>query len=317
MLIRNAEVDGERTSVLVQNGVIAAMGPRLGAPAGSPIIDAGGGAVIPGLHDHHVHVMALVAARSSVPCGPPDVHSEDALRAGLLRADAGLAAGEWLRGVGFHESVHPSLDRRWLDDVLPHRPVRIQHRSGAQWILNSAALLQVGVDSLPVDSVERDTAGVPTGRLTGLDAVLRGRWPSTDFRSSVAGVGRELAGYGLTGLTDATPYDTAHGMDELVRAHTTGSVPQHLTVTGAPGLHLDLPAGLSSGPAKIVVGDHDLPEWDVLLAQVHMARQQGRTVAVHCVTRVGLVLTLAALDEVGTIPGDRIEHAVVVAAPRR
>jgi predicted amidohydrolase YtcJ len=33
---------------------------------------------------------------------------------------------------------------------------------------------------------------------------------------------------------------------------------------------------------------------------------------VHCVTREALVLLLAALDEAGPRPGDRIEHAALV-----
>jgi predicted amidohydrolase YtcJ len=37
-------------------------------------------------------------------------------------------------------------------------------------------------------------------------------------------------------------------------------------------------------------------------------------VAVHCVTRVQLVLTLAALDVAGRAPGDRIEHGAVIPA---
>jgi predicted amidohydrolase YtcJ len=43
------------------------------------------------------------------------------------------------------------------------------------------------------------------------------------------------------------------------------------------------------------------------------ARDHGLPVAVHCVTRVALALTIAALDEVGAAPGDRIEHGAVIA----
>ena len=44
------------------------------------------------------------------------------------------------------------------------------------------------------------------------------------------------------------------------------------------------------------------------------AHAAGRPVAVHCVTRVQLVLTLAALDAAGRLPGDRIEHGAVIPA---
>src|SRR5207302_3851661 len=38
----------------------------------------------------------------------------------------------------------------------------------------------------------------------------------------------------------------------------------------------------------------------------------GRSVAVHCVTRVALVLALAAWETAGVAPGDRVEHGAVV-----
>ena len=34
-------------------------------------------------------------------------------------------------------------------------------------------------------------------------------------------------------------------------------------------------------------------------------------VAVHCVTREALVLTIAAIDQAGGVPGDRVEHCAV------
>jgi predicted amidohydrolase YtcJ len=36
---------------------------------------------------------------------------------------------------------------------------------------------------------------------------------------------------------------------------------------------------------------------------------------VHCVTRVQFVLTLAALDDAGRLPGDRVEHGAVIPGP--
>ena len=42
------------------------------------------------------------------------------------------------------------------------------------------------------------------------------------------------------------------------------------------------------------------------------AHDVDRPVAVHCVTRAGLALALAAWEDVGSRPGDRIEHGSVV-----
>jgi predicted amidohydrolase YtcJ len=84
-------------------------------------------------------------------------------------------------------------------------------------------------------------------------------------------------------------------------------------VTGGPALAAaTMPGGLLTGPVKIVVGDHRLPALADLVRWFTAAHGAGRPVAVHCVTRVALVLALAAWEEAGVVDGDRIEHASVV-----
>lgn len=58
--IRDVRVfDGERmlpaTTVLVRDGLIAAVGPKLAIPAGVPVIEGRGGTLLPGLIDAHTH----------------------------------------------------------------------------------------------------------------------------------------------------------------------------------------------------------------------------------------------------------------------
>jgi len=92
-----------------------------------------------------------------------------------------------------------------------------------------------------------------------------------------------------------------------------GRLPQHVIVTGAPALDpRSLPPAVEVGPAKVLLHDHDLPTPDAIAEQIGVARRHGRAVAVHCVTRTALVLTLAAFDDVGSVAGDRIEHGAVV-----
>jgi predicted amidohydrolase YtcJ len=83
-------------------------------------------------------------------------------------------------------------------------------------------------------------------------------------------------------------------------------------VTGAPALDLEAVDGLLVGPAKIVVADHDPPDVEALAGAVRAARRHGRAVAFHCASRMGLVLALAALDDAGSVRGDRIEHGAVI-----
>jgi predicted amidohydrolase YtcJ len=298
--LRRVEVDGALADVRISGGVVVEVAPGIRFAAGDEVVEGAGGALLPGLHDHHVHLLALAAARRSVRLGPPEVVDERGVAAALRAADDALPAGAWIRAVGYHDSVAGPLDRRRLDELVPRRPIRIQHRSGALWILNTAALRAVG----------EDVGG--DGRLHRADERLRDRLPA-DARPDLAAVGQELSAYGVTGVTDATPFNSAEDLDLLAAARAGGQLPQHVQVTGGPALAgADVPPGLVRGPVKILLSDHDLPPLDDLVGWMTVAHGHVRPVAVHCVTRVALVLALAAWDEAGPSGGDRIEHGAVV-----
>jgi predicted amidohydrolase YtcJ len=114
-------------------------------------------------------------------------------------------------------------------------------------------------------------------------------------------------------VTDATPFGDARGFVALASAVREGLLPQRVTVTGGVALAGEpVPEGVESGPVKVVLADPDLPGLDELAEWFAAAHRSGRGVAVHCVTRVALIIALAAWDAVGARPGDRIEHAAVV-----
>lgn len=228
-------------------------------------LDARGGALLPGLHDHHVHLRAMAA--SSVHVGPG------------IDLRAALAGDGWVRATGYHGD---DLDRRALDAVAPDHPVRVQHRSGALWILNSAACRAVG---LPDDH---------DGRLFRQDDWLRHRLPPGDH--DLAAVGERALRRGVTAFTDTTPDRTAEEADALRAA-----LPQRLTLCMPLGHDTD-------APVKLLLDDSTLPPVDELAGTIAAVHAAGRTVAVHCVTRLQLVAALAA----GVGPGDRIEHGAVI-----
>ncbi|HEX4981853.1 MAG TPA: amidohydrolase family protein, partial [Ilumatobacteraceae bacterium] len=313
LLITDVEVEGSIGDVAVERGIVTAIGR--GAPVtATERVDARGGALIPGLHDHHIHLMATAAAITSVDAGPPKVRDVAALAAALQTADRTHRGGRWLRAVGYHESVAGRLDRELLDSIVPHRPVRVQHRSGAMWVLNSAALDVVDqtASTWPAEGVERDTAGRPTGRLFRLDSWLRDVLPS-DGLPDLGGVGRRLAGFGVTGVTDTTPYERIDDLRPLVDAVRAGALPQRVAVTGSPSLAAArFPEPLQVGPVKIVLEDHSPPPFDDLAGWIEAAHWHRRAVAVHCVTQAALALAIAAWDAAGVCPGDRIEHGAVI-----
>ena len=298
VLIRDAEVDGARRDVRLEHGRVTAVAPALAPRPDDVVIDGHGNGLVPGLHDHHVHLLAMAPAAASVGVGPPQVTGPDAFAAALRLADARLPAGEWIRAVGYHESVAGPLDRAGLDAVVPARPVRVQHRSGALWVLNSAAARQVGLDD------------DPTGRLFGQDDRLRAGLPPIDL--DLSAVGTRLVGCGVTGVTDATPTTDPGALTILATAIDRGDLPQRVVVTGGPALDPAASPELPRGPVKLIVADHDLPTIDDVIDAVTVAHRRDRTIAIHCVTREALVLAIAAFDAAGPRPGDRIEHAAVV-----
>ncbi|WP_067888271.1 amidohydrolase family protein [Nocardia vaccinii] len=307
LLIRNAEVSGTRTDVLVRDGLIAAVGTS-SAPPGVPVLDAGGGALLPGLHDHHLHLHAMAADANSVRCGPPHVRTARELADALATAPG----TGWIRGVGYVETVAGLLDSSALDALHRERPVRVQHRSGAMWMLNSAAARLVGLASAAEHGVERDDSGHATGRVWRADTWLRSRLPDTGPPDLTA-VGIRLARFGITGITDATPDLSVHSLTSLIDAAASGAIPQRLNLLGVPLGHPGDPA-VTTGPYKIVIADSGLPDIETLEATVRQSHDRGRPVAVHCVSREALLILLAAFDATGVLPGDRIEHGALVPA---
>ena len=309
MRIESAEIPGRgRVDVRLAGGQVAEIGPHLAPRTGEPTFDAAGGALLPGLHDHHLHLLATAAALASIRCGPPEVGDEAALRSALGRARAGPDG--WVRGVGYHESVAGPLDRDRLDRWQLDFPVRIQHRTGALWVLCSKGLAELGVGERPEsepEGLERDADGRATGRLFRGDAWLRERIGSDP--PPLGGVGRVLARRGVTGVTDATPTNGPRELDHVERASAAGQLPQTVHWMGGP--LLPTPRGGLAPPWKIVLDERTLPLPEELAARVARAHTSGRPVAIHCVTRAELVVACAAIEAAGPLARDRVEHASV------
>lgn len=293
--------------IRIRNGLIHEIGHRLDR-GNDHVLDADGNNVIPGLCDHHIHLHALAARRASVECGPPHVHNPVELGAAL---NASSGTDGWVRGVGYFESVSGDLDRDSLDALHFVRPVRIQHRSGALWILNSAGVDAARVESADHPGVERDWRGRATGRVWRADAWLRDRIPGT-APPSLASVGAELAALGITTVTDATPDLDTTGVASIAHAMSTGELPQRVHLLGAPLGSEDHCDRLTVGPYKIVLADSGLPDLDLLARTITACHSVGRPIAAHSVSRESLLILLSVLDQVGSLPGDRIEHGALI-----
>ncbi len=324
VLVEDVEIEGRAgMSVWTRGGVIAEVGPSdaVGKAAGSgeasdvARVEGRGAALVPGLHDHHIHLFALGARAESLWCGPPAVTRADQLVDRLRDAARDDARDErqggWLRAVGWDDTVAGWPDRRDLDAAVADRPVRLQHRSGALWVLNSAALEQLHLEAgneLP-RGVEIGDDGTPTGRLSGLDAWLRERIGGEP--PSLRAVSADLAATGVTGVTDATAHNGSAELAALGLARRSGELVQRLTtMTGTADVVA--PDGVQLGPVKLVLFEAALPSISEFAARIATAHGSGRAVAVHAASRVEVVFATAALAEAGAGPDDRLEHASVV-----
>ena len=125
-------------------------------------------------------------------------------------------------------------------------------------------------------------------------------------------VGRRLAAFGITHLTDASVTTDADAAARLAQAHRAGELPQHLTLMSGGALGRPTDGAFEVGPVKVLLDDHQLPPLDDFIARIGQARRRGRPVAVHCVTASELALSLAAFQAAGARAEDRIEHGGVI-----
>lgn len=309
LLIRNVEIEGAHgIDVAIRAGRISAIGP--GLKGRGDALDGKGGALLPGLADHHIHLLATAARSCS--CRLDDVVGMDVLRDRIVAATARLAPGTWLRATGLAPHLADQLHSDLLGNWAPDHPVRIQDQSGGLWILNPRALASLDWTTV-ADGVEKSEAGQPTGRLWRADAWLRAALgPSA--APPLASLGQSLAACGVTALTDASVTNDMASAQILGDAVRSGALPQRLAVMSAGPLAAPEDGAFCVGPVKLLLDERDLPPVEDLAAMIGAAREQGRNVAVHCVTAPELAVIVAAFDLVGARYGDRIEHGGIIPA---
>ena len=318
MLIRNAELNfSVIADVRLAGGRIAAIAPNLAPAAGESVLDAKGAALLPGLHDHHIHLVSLTAALESLQCGPPHCTTAEELGQRLREKAAAAAASTspgndaWIRGIGYHESVAGDIDRDWLDRHVADRPVRIQQRSGRLWIVNSCALNKLCSDETEGYPHGMEViAGRPSGRIYDADAWLRLKlargFPSLRQASTL------LASFGVTGITDTTPHNDLAQFRHFAAARASGDLRQDIVVMGDASLDRAVDAkGIWRGATKIHLHESELPLFDDMCDIIRNSHDAKRPVAIHCVTVTELVFSVSALASCGAYAGDRIEHAAL------
>ena len=339
-----ASVPREATEVM--SAIASTEGSTFRGEQLDEIIDAEGGALLPGLHDHHIHLLSLAESLRSVDVSlvADAGQLQSRIRAAADDAADRRAGGGWIRAIGYHESAAGDLTKQDLDEIVRNRPLRIQHASGAMWMFNTLGMELLGI-SETTPGAELDEAGMATGRLFREDELLRnGFGPPETYAAASAGdsqmakglseVGIMLSSFGVTGVTDATPgYGDAEvgffrnmaevgvipqrltlmpSVERMIASPPKNSATQSTPAISAEAVSTEMPMPhVSFGPHKIILSDHALPAFSEVADEVRAAHEAGRPVAVHSVTRASLALLVAVLDDVGSLEGDRVEHASV------
>jgi len=243
-LIYNARIhtlDPERPSasaILIERERILAVGGDELLEAQAEKQDMGGGVVLPGLSDAHVHLQHYALGLQKVDC-ETSTHAE-CLRRVAERART-APPGEWVLGHGWNQNfwtdAPPASEERApgygnaadLDAIAPNNPVYLTAKSLHMAWANSAALRLAGVTASTPDPVngkiQRDEHGRATGILLETAAELVSAVIPQPSEESIAEAIRQaqpmLWRMGLTGVHD---FDKRACFLALQRLHAHGGL---------------------------------------------------------------------------------------------
>ena len=292
---RSLVVEGERIVALDEE------------PAGARRIDLGGGCLLPGFTDSHVHFPTWAVTRRELQLQG----TRDDILSQVAEAAPKHPRGRWLRGFGWTaDGWEPS--RAALDAVSGDVPVALlAHDWHSLWI-NSAALAHAGGDLERPGGVVDLEAGVLREQAAWS---FRDRFTVASHAEMVEATREALpvaAGRGVTAI---------HCKDGLVgsrEVYAELDLPFRVWQS-LPAARLDerpdyvkayMDGTLGSGTARLLDGTGvELTSRDELEAIVRAATAAGVPVAVHA---IGDLANREALEAFAAVPGairPRIEHA--------
>lgn len=179
------------------------------------LIDCHGLVLIPGFHDAHSHPFAYALSLLGLDCSPSNAPSIACIRELLRSKTLSTPRGQWIRAYGYDEVLleegrHPI--RRDFDEVTPHHPVRLDHRTGHAAVLNSKAMSALGISRAtqdPTDGIidREESSGQPTGLFLEMTPyIARLMTPYENETRLFEGMARSselLLSKGITSIQDA------------------------------------------------------------------------------------------------------------------
>lgn len=136
----------------------------------SKVIDAGGRLVLPGFTDCHIHFMG--GSLSLQRINLEDVKTISGIQQRVKEFAAAHPKDPWILGRGWSYDVFGAAalpDKKYLDEVVPDRPVLLEGYDGHTYWANSKALAAAGITrntpDPPTGKIVHDAQDDPTGAL--------------------------------------------------------------------------------------------------------------------------------------------------------
>lgn len=322
----------EPVDLVLAGGVIADIAPTGNLRPSGPVLDGEGGWLLPGLWDHHVHVLQWALAADRVPLG--EVAS--ARDAAAIMALAPVEGGRRI-GSGFRDGLWPDRpSRTLLDDATGAIATYLINADVHSVWMNSAAFHREGFAPTASGMLVEEDAFEISRRLNAVEP------DAAD--DAVQRMAHAAAARGIVGLVDLDmtwndePWQrrVARGFDTLRVSY--GTYPQDLDRAIAEGLRTGDPVRGAThdlvrvGPLKAItdgslgtrtaacahhypgeVGNHGLltipPE--ELVEMMTRATAAGWECAIHAIGDLANAHALDAYARTGAV--GTIEHAQLVA----
>jgi predicted amidohydrolase YtcJ len=221
-------------------------------------VDARDRAVVPGIHDFHIHLVGLARAREAIDFdGAADVHE---VAARVRHGTVGRPADAWLTGRGWSEAQLGGVTLESLEAATRGLPAFFMSHDGHSAWASARARDLAGVGTTTPDPVggriERGSDGSPTGilREAALELVqpIVTRLQGDGLRGPLEATVTELVSLGVTGATDAGDYTDRNGIGADAAFGDSHSSLTDLgdTIDGRLRLTIDIPAAAIPAAAE-------------------------------------------------------------------